>query len=40
MADMVRHQHSTYTAKMINTMAEIYDLLVNRVEYDNALWRD
>jgi flagellar hook-associated protein 1 FlgK len=32
MADMVRHQHAyTAAAKMINTMAEIYDLLVNRV---------
>lgn len=32
MADMVRHQHAyTAAARMVNTMAEIYDLLVNRV---------
>ncbi|MDQ2085104.1 flagellar hook-associated protein FlgK [Herbivorax sp. ANBcel31] len=32
MADMVRHQHAyTAAARMINTMNEIYDLLVNRV---------
>lgn len=32
MADMVRHQHAyTAAARMINTMAEIYDLLVNRL---------
>ncbi|TYQ15015.1 UNVERIFIED_CONTAM: flagellar hook-associated protein 1 FlgK [Acetivibrio alkalicellulosi] len=32
MANMVKHQHAyTAAAKMVNTMAEIYDILVNRV---------